>query len=255
MELDALLFGTGSVVVWALCVCRGTWRSYWDRGLGYMMVLTAITLFLISPLSTDTVGAILHTLTGRWGVDEYAGHMCAIGGTSGAVYHGVMRLEPPQYFARKYERLVVHPVRLSMAALIMLFWQSGATRRSHVHTLMEARPDFWLRGYWVLLCSVLIYMLGYGARAWLTLRHDPHSRVVALFFFWGSVFAIVTCLVRIVNSVWIGSTVSGHPFIWTTGCLATVLFSCGAGRSWAVRNRRISRPGDDLIPDRPAPLQ
>jgi hypothetical protein len=247
MTLGILLFCTVACICWALWVRHATWKcDRWDLGPTYLVLLSGLTVYLISPLGTVTAGVLLHKLIGRWNLEDYSGHMCAIAGTSSIIYHGLLRIDlDDDRAARRFEHNVWRPITLVMPLLFALYWCSDVTR--HYETdLFDAYNDGWLKCYWVALCSVYIYLLGYGARAWLTLRHDPLSRATALFYFWGSVFSIAACLFRIKGTIW--GPVPGHWGVWICTCLGVVLFSVGAGRSWIQRTRLTSTDDPDLVP-------
>ena len=80
--------------------------------------------------------------------------------------------------------------------------------------------DFWLNTYWLLLCGMLIYLLGYGSRALLILRSDPRSRhgrqhlPVRV----GDA-ASLACVVRIVTALVPPlQTVQGSALVWVFAC-------------------------------------
>jgi hypothetical protein len=213
-----------------------------------MVALLGATLFLISPLSTSTLGTFLHHLTGRWGIDNYLGHMCALAAAGALLYHTLLRLYSDASFVRKCECNVSWPIRLAMPILFALFWCSNAGHQYH-SMLLDAQPDGWLRAYIGLLCSMYVYLLGYGARAFLTLRHDRESRRTALIYFWGSVCSIAATIREGIFGVAGYGRIPRPPHLWMLICLCIALFAYSAGQSWRrqARQLRTTAP-DDLVP-------
>ena len=70
------------------------------------------------------------------------------------------------------------PATLCIPLLLATF-TLGNGARIYRADFFEVPTDFWLSIYWLLLCGMLIYLLGYGARALLILRKDPRSRTIA----------------------------------------------------------------------------
>ena len=60
--------------------------------------------------------------------------------------------------------------------------------------------DFWLNMYWLMLCGMLIYLLGYGSRALLILRKDPRSRRIANVYLVACAAGIAACIVRLATA-------------------------------------------------------
>ena len=173
--------------------------------------------------------------------------MCALAADGALLYHTLLRLYSGGSFVRKCECYVNWPIRLAMPILFALFWCSTASHQSH-STLFDAQPDGWLRAYAGLLCSMYLYLLGYAARAFLTLRHHPESHRTAVIYFWGSVCGIAVTIRQGIIGVTGHGSIPGHPDLWTLICLCIALFAYGAGQSWRrrTRQRRTTAP-DDLV--------
>lgn len=246
MALGVLLLATGVVICWSIWTRRGAFHcSHWDRAATYMAVLGGMCLLLISPLSTDTLGVLLHELTGRWGLGSCIGHIFGIAACEAAVYNAVVRLQSDEQFARTFVRNVQQPARVSAIILVTLFWNSSANRCDQF-SLLDTAGDWWLRSYWVLLCSLYIYLLGYAGRAFLTLRHDPLSRPIAIIYFWSSASGIVACIARIKVAL-LGTALQGHPVMWVCSCACMGGFALGAGKSWSRRRRWFTQPMGDPV--------
>ena len=60
--------------------------------------------------------------------------------------------------------------------------------------------DFWLNLYWLMLCGMLMYLLGYGIRAHTGAAQGPAFATVANFYLASSVCGILACVVRITTA-------------------------------------------------------
>ncbi len=203
-----------------------------------MVAVAGIAFLLISPLGAVTVGVALHALTGKWAMASYAGNMLGLTACALAIAVAVRCLEPDdESFASKFARNVQLPIRVAVPILFAIFWESNATRVRNLNSF-QVQPDGWLGLYWTLLGALYIYLLGYAARAFLTLRHDRDSRPVAIIYFWASVAGIVACICRIALST-VTRGLPGHPMLQVFSYTCVAMFAIGAAVSW---RRKASRP-------------
>ena len=95
---------------------------------------------------------------------------------------------------------VERPATLCIPLLLATFSLSRGSK-VYASDFFALHTDIWLTVYWVLLCTTLVYLLVFGARALLVLRHDPRSRRIAnLYLLWSAV-GVAACTVRIVTAV------------------------------------------------------
>jgi hypothetical protein len=246
MTLGLLLFGTSGIIIWSLWTRRRTWADPYQVCGTSTVAWGAADILLLSPLSKATVGTFLHELTGRWAVDEYLGHMCGLVGCAAVLHHALIRIElTDQAFLFKFTRNVRHPLRLALPILFALFWTSTTTRQYHL-SLFDVRGDYWMRAYWIVLSCVYIYLLGYAARAFLTLRHNVPSRTAALIYLWSSISGIVACITRIKVELF-GQSFNGHPITWVSMCGLYGGFALASGYAWRKRARWLELPMDDPV--------
>lgn len=236
MASGALLLGTSGAVGWSLWTRRSTCRQpdKWHIGATYLVIFGGLCLIMIAPYSAPIFSTALHSFTGRWGVNVWVGQVFGICAVQAGIHNSVIRIEESdEVFWRKFAIRVQLPVRVTTPILFALFWMSQTPRAAQRLSMFDTAGDTWLRAYWVTLCALYLYLLGYGARAWLTLRHDPDSRTTALIYFWGTVTGMVAAVARIAMALGIGS--AGHPLLWGTTCGSICAGAVGAGYSWRRR--------------------
>ena len=129
----------------------------------------------MSPFASETLGHWLHALTGMWNLEDYIGHDAYIVAASAVVYNALGRLADDHVMQMTFKQYVERPATLCIPLLLVTF-SIGNGARVYRSDFFEVPTDFWLALYWLLLCGMLIYLLGYGARALLILRKDPRSR-------------------------------------------------------------------------------
>ena len=96
--------------------------------------------------------------------------------------------------------------------------------------------------YWLLLCGMLIYLLGYGARALLILRTDPRSRHIANVYLFASAMGIMACVVRIITAlVPTLQTVQGSTLVWFFACACGAAFALTSAHSWRIKTKWFTR--------------
>jgi TRAP-type C4-dicarboxylate transport system permease large subunit len=250
MLAGLLLTSTIGFAGWSLWCRRHTWHAgRYQVGATVMVALMAVAVFLISPASPPTVGALLHWATGRWSVDRFLADLFSILSLCALLYHALLRIESDDNgFARKYERLVARPLVVALPVLFALFWSSRTTQHYHSGLLDPKSADGWMRAYFLSAYMVYVYMLGYAARLFLVLRDAPRSRRVALIYFWGSVFAILA-EIRYAISMLTGWGYSKNCLsLWILISIAVILFVYGAAQSWQQRDRQSKPAPDQSIP-------
>jgi hypothetical protein len=243
--LKLLALATLITVCWSLWTLRYSWRrGQFQIGATAMVALLAAALILMAPMTTATLGVFTYQLTGRYGVNLFVAHICAIESCAAAVYNALIRINDDAPFARKFVRHIQCPVRLAVVILIVPFWLSGTTRQ-YRPSLSDMHVDGWLRCYWVILCVVYIYLLAYAGRAYLTMRHDPASRTVAFIYLWSAFAGIAACADRLLLVVDPGAN-PDNPTLRAASLLCMGSFAYGAGYSWR-RRRASGHPSDDLV--------
>jgi hypothetical protein len=245
--LKLLALTTLITVCWSLWTLRYSWRhGQFQIGATAMVALGAAALILMAPMTTASLGVFIYQLSGRYGVNLFVAHICAIESCGAAVYHVLIRINDDAPFARKFERYIQYPVRLAVVILIVPFWLSGTTRQ-YRPSLSDMHVDGWLRCYWVILCVVFIYLLAYAARAYLTVRHDPASRPVALIYLWSAFAGMAASADRLLLVINPDVDISPvNPTLRATSLLSMAGFAYAAGYSW-IRRPASGQPSDDLV--------
>jgi hypothetical protein len=251
MLLGLLLVTTIGFAGWSLWCRRHTWRAgRYQVGATVMVALMGVAVFLISPASPPTVGALLHWATGRWSVDRFLADVFSILSVCALLYHALLRIESDDNgFARKYESRVARPLVVALPVLFALFWSSTTTQHYHPGLLDPRCADGWMRAYFLSAYMIYVYMLGYAARLFLVLRHAPVSRRVAVIYFWGSVFAILAEIRYAIPMLTGWGYKENLLGLWILISIAVILFVYGAAQSWQHRDRQFNP-----APEKPIPL-
>jgi hypothetical protein len=234
MLLGLLLVVTIGFAGWSLWCRRQTWHAgRYQVGATVMVALMGVAVFLISPASPPTVGALLHWATGRWSVDRFLGDVFSILSVCALLYHALLRIDSDRTrFARKYECLVARPLLVALPVLFALFWSSKTTQQYHPGLLNPKCADGWMHAYFLSAYLIYVYMLGYAGRLFLVLRHAPGSRKVALIYFWGSVFAILAEIRYAITMLTGWGYTQNSLSLWILISIAVILFVYGAAQSW-----------------------
>lgn len=242
MTLGVLLCATIGICSWSLWARRDSWVYAYERSICGMMLMALLCVCLLNPLSTWTIGAWLHSLTGAYNLDIYAGCMFGVGSAAAAVWCAVRRLRSTDWLRDSFYKTVTLPMRVLMPVLFMLFWCSKVTDHSYPY-VGKIPQDGWLHMYWVVLCSFYIYLLGYTFRACFTLRMRRDLPQVHTYMR-GCVIGIIANLCRIGVSYW--PQIPGLTVVWmATSCWCIACFAVGSGRAWRQRKRWFS-PAQDL---------
>jgi hypothetical protein len=206
------------------------------------IALQGCAVALMSPLASDTVGVVLHNLTGEWNLQNYLGHDCYVVAASAIVYNALGRLGDDNSFQASFKQYVERPATLCIPLLLATFSLSGGSR-TYARDFFLVRTDFWLTLYWLLLCATLAYLLLFGSRALLVLRKDPRSRRVATVYLFATACGLTTCGVRAVTALvppFQGPV--GAGLVWFFACLCGATFAVSSAYAWGQKVKWFQRP-------------
>jgi hypothetical protein len=93
--------------------------------------------------------------------------------------------------------------------------------------------------YWLVLCGILIYLLGYGSRALLILRRDPRSRRIANVYLVASAAGIAACVVRLATAFvpQLQALDAGATLVWVFACMCGAGFALTSAESWRQKTK------------------
>ena len=237
MALASLIAITVGCIAWSLWIRRVTWNCRWEVAATLNIALQGAAILLMSPLASETVGRGLHTLTGKWNLEDYIGHDCYVVAASAIVYNALGRLQDDTALRSAFKQYVERPATLCIPLMLATF-SLGNGAAVYRPDFFDVPTDFWLSTYWLLLCGMLIYLLGYGSRALLVLRRDPRSRRIANVYLVASAAGIVACAIRIVTAyVAPLQAVEGGTLVWFFACSCGAGFALASAHSWRIRTK------------------
>jgi hypothetical protein len=241
MTLTVLIAITTACIAWSLWIRRVTWSCRWEVAATLNIALQGITVLLMSPFASETLGHWLHALTGKWNLEDYIGHDLYIVAASAVVYNAVGRLQDDHAMQRTFKQYVELPATICIPLLLAAFTLGNG---AHVYApdFFDVPTDFWLTAYWLMLCGTLIYLLGYGSRALLVLRKDPRSRRIANVYLIASFAGVMACLVRVVTAL-IPSLqpLENGTLVWIFACMCGAGFALTSAHSWRIKTKWFSK--------------
>lgn len=237
MALASLIVITLGCIAWSLWIRRVTWSCRWEVAATLNIALQGLAVLLMSPLASETLGQWLHAMTGMWNLEDYIGHDCYIVAASAVVYNALGRLQDDHSLQTSFKQYIERPATLCIPLLLVTF-SVGNGAAVYRPDFFEVPTDFWLNMYWLLLCGLLIYLLGYGARALLVLRKDPRSRHIANVYLLASASGIAACAVRITTAyVTPLQTIEGGTLVWLFACGCGAGFALTSAQSWRLKTK------------------
>ena len=66
MALAILIAITLLCIAWSLWIRRITWSCRWEVAATLNIALQGLAVLLMSPWASETIGHVLHDLTGKW---------------------------------------------------------------------------------------------------------------------------------------------------------------------------------------------
>ncbi|AID58886.1 hypothetical protein PBI_GAIA_67 [Mycobacterium phage Gaia] len=238
MALTALLVATLICITWSLWIRRLTWGCRWEVAATLNIALQGGAVILMSPAASQTIGHWLHRCTGEWNLEDYIGHDLYIVAASAVVYNALGRLDPEERLQQNFKQYVERPATICIPLLLALF-SIGNGVKIYMPDFFDVPTDLWLNMYWLLLCGILTYLLGYGIRALSILREDPRSRRIANIYLLACWCGIMACIVRVVTAFapplqdidWTTN------FVWGFACLCGAGFALTSAHSWMQKMR------------------
>ena len=196
MALSALITITLACIAWSLWIRRVTWHCRWEVAATLNIALQGLAVALMSPLAANTIGVVLHDVTGVWNLQNYLGHDCYIVAASAIVYNALGRITDDHLLQKSFKQYVERPATLCIPLLLATFTLSRGSKM-YARDFFALPTDFWLSVYWLLLCGTLIYLLVFGFRAMLVLRQDPRSANIATMYLLACASGMAACSVRV----------------------------------------------------------
>jgi hypothetical protein len=237
MALAVLIAITIACISWSLWIRRVTWSCRWEVAATLNIALQGGAVLLMSPLASETIGPVLHHLTGKWNLEDYIGHDLYIVAASAVVYNALGRLQDDDSMQRTFKQYVERPATLCVPLLLVTF-SLGNGAKVYRPDFFQVPTDFWLSAYWILLCGTLTYLLLYASRALLVLRRDPRSRLIANVYLFASASGLLACAVRVFTAVFTpAQTLEGGRLVWLFACTCGAVFALAAAHSWRVKTR------------------
>jgi hypothetical protein len=241
MALATLIAITLGCIGWSLWIRRVTWSCRWEVAATLNIALQGLAVILMSPFASETLGHWLHALTGMWNLEDYIGHDAYIVAASAVVYNALGRLADDHVMQMTFKQYIERPATLCIPLLLVTF-SIGNGARVYRSDFFEVPTDFWLALYWLLLCGMLTYLLGYGARALLILRKDPRSRRIANIYLVASASGILACTVRIITAyVPPLQAIEGGTLVWIFACGCGAGFALTSAQSWRIKTKWFTR--------------
>jgi hypothetical protein len=237
MSIGVLIIITLMCITWSLWIRRVTWSCRWEVAASLNVALQGAAVFLMSPFASETIGKVLHRLTGTWNLEDYIGHDCYIVAASAIVYNALGRLQDDRAMQEAFKQYVERPATLCIPLLLATF-SVGHGAAIYRPDFFDVPTDFWLSTYWLLLCGMLIYLLVYGSRALLILRRDPRSRRIASIYLLASASGVIACTIRIVTAyVTPLQTVERGMLVWFFACTCGAGFALASAHSWRIKTK------------------
>ncbi len=143
MSIGVLIVITLCCITWSLWIRRVTWGCRWEVAATLNIALQGAAVFLMSPFASETIGQVLHSLTGTWNLEDYIGHDCYIVAASAIVYNALGRLQEDEAMQEGFKQYVERPATLCIPLLLATF-SVGNGAAIYRPDFFDVPTDFWL---------------------------------------------------------------------------------------------------------------
>jgi hypothetical protein len=241
------------IIIEATCVfiAAMVWQRRWtlflpfedakiaERTITLSMILQLTTLLLRTPLADDTVGYLLHAITGQWNLNMWASDCCCLGAAAVIGVNIASRLNISIRALRAGFRAHFElPMTIVAPVLLALIVKGPSADLQSAGAVFDT-PDRWLDAYWTVFCGYLAYLLYTVCRALMIIRTDERNRRTADIYLAALMPAIIICGLRII-AVWFN--VNCEQGFCLAGCAISAVISYAAARSWRQKIRWLAAP-------------
>lgn len=221
---------------WALWVRRSALGCRWEACPSAVIAAGALSAYLTSGHASATLGASLHSLTGLWNIEDLIGHLASIGATAAAIYMFLVRLADGRVLQRLFAAWIWRPMTVAVPVMVACHILGRGGRGYH-RDFDQIDPETFLTVYWLTLCGILLYMLGYALRILAAIqaaKQDP-STVVTMY----EATVIATMLPLILTCARTVTPLETHRAAWIIWCIAITGWAVTPAYSWIVKTRPI----------------
>ncbi|HEU0190603.1 MAG TPA: hypothetical protein VFR17_04945 [Mycobacterium sp.] len=236
--VDAIIATAIASMVYAIWVRRHTVGSHIEWPLTLSVLLCVAGIALVSPHAVPVVGTPLHALTGVWHLDTYAGDLCLLSSQISALYALLGSLFADED-RKTWMRYWIEPVAIVAMPQLAVCMILTKALRDGTPNILDATPDGWLTGYWLVVCVAMTYIWLAGLRALWVLRRDRQSRPIANAYIAAASCGVAACVLQMIW-VFTGWQPLGHGIItWLLLCSASVGTCLTAAWSWRRKEQRL----------------
>ena len=110
--------------------------------------------------------------------------------------------------------------------------------REYSPDLFTMPTDGWLTAYWIVLCSMIVYLLAFGGRALLVLRRDPQSKRIADIYLMATGSGMAACTIRVITAL--APTLQpweNGRLVWLFACMCGAVFALASAHSWLIKTK------------------
>jgi hypothetical protein len=226
---------------------RLTFRCRGEKAITISMITQTAILLLLTPPTSNFIGGLIHSVTGQWNLEVFAGGVLCFVADASTVYHAAWRVYDQAELQRLFHIHVELPATVAIPLMFAFFEFSGVTKADH--TLVELLSGWpWLALYWLTYSAGLIYILSHGVRAANVLRRDPRSTAIARIYLGASYAGIGSLVLCSFNAVF---PQRDHfpSFIAVSilGMVSVTGYALAAGLSWR-RKQQALKPRCRWVP-------
>ena len=226
---------------------RGSWGCPWEGAPNLMVASAGGAALLTSPLASTILGPPLYRLTGRWHVEDFAGHVLAMVCAAALTYSVLVRLGDDVTLRDYFNKMASLPLTVALPVLIAIFSPSSAVRE-HDHPRLSSVPiGPWLAIYWFVLIGTITLLLANALRGLATLRrHDGPSLVMRAY----SGTAMLSIAFWVTLGLDLAFVADLHDLVWATGYASALGWCLTPALSWRIKTR-LKLPLCNLAPGTP----
>jgi hypothetical protein len=222
-----------SAIAHCLWMRRFAWTCHYDRAATLSVAIQGVAILLMTPLIGVHIGVVLRWLIGLWHLHYLLAHLAFLAAGVCTVYHYLTRLGDDQSARDVFRVHVELPLTVAVPAMLVTFSLSKVNHQPADFILSP--PDLWLKAYWIIGCSMGLWLITSALQCLLILRRARRHRLVADIYILACVAGLVVLTTQLSTAFIGGLRGSMAPLL--AGCITATMFACGVTYSWYRRSR------------------
>lgn len=231
-----------AVVALSLYIRRFTWQSPQEQAITLAIALQGAAAILMLPWTSKHVGQPIYALTGVANLEDLAAHICYVIAGALIVMNSLDIHYEPEELQQRFRQHVELPCVGVISILVFLHLQGrGSKIQADDYFNLTSDPY-----YWIIVCGILIYALGYAICMYTAVRQEPGFKWLVAGYVISASVGVLACLLKVIVAILPVEDRVATPYLRILVVFFAAGFSLCSGIEWWRYQRAMSRRDGQL---------